>query len=410
MTFSPSNPLLSHLTHSCGGWCEAAELINAINGAGIATPVSIANGGTGQTTAVAGKDALTVQGASIASATTTDLSTATGELVTITGTTTINSFGTTSAGAERVLYFASATLIIVNSAAILLPGGLNIATRAGDIGTFRSLGSGNWICIAYVRGNVGDFNTPANNQAPAIGYNNTTSGGTHSSAFGYNNTATSNTAVAFGANNTASTSAGAVALGITNTASGAYGSAIGYSNSVTSTNGSSVGYNNKTAAGVSLGYSNNGGGGSAILIGSTNSGSIGTAIGSSCSVTSGGSVAIGAVCSASNSKAVAVGQGCTASGYYAAAVGWGCTVSGYYNCSLGYNNNNSTNSCTEVGYGSTKIRVSSAGILPVGAFWLSSDGSAGLTSTITTAKLTGGGANGTMVFKNGLLTSSTPAT
>lgn len=34
----------------------------------------------------------------------------------------------------------------------------------------------------------------------------------------------------------------------------------------------------------------------------------------------------------------------------------------------------------------------------------------GQTVTITTAKLTGGGANGSMVFTNGVLTSSTPAT
>jgi hypothetical protein len=36
--------------------------------------------------------------------------------------------------------------------------------------------------------------------------------------------------------------------------------------------------------------------------------------------------------------------------------------------------------------------------------------SSGLTTTIVTAKLTGGGANGSMVFTNGILTASTPAT
>jgi hypothetical protein len=34
----------------------------------------------------------------------------------------------------------------------------------------------------------------------------------------------------------------------------------------------------------------------------------------------------------------------------------------------------------------------------------------GITATITTAKLTGGGANGSMTFTNGLLTALTPAT
>jgi hypothetical protein len=40
----------------------------------------------------------------------------------------------------------------------------------------------------------------------------------------------------------------------------------------------------------------------------------------------------------------------------------------------------------------------------------SSDGSVGITATITTAKLTPGGSNGSMTFKNGLLTAQTQAT
>jgi hypothetical protein len=44
------------------------------------------------------------------------------------------------------------------------------------------------------------------------------------------------------------------------------------------------------------------------------------------------------------------------------------------------------------------------------AGYKSSDGSAGITATITTAKLTAGGANGSMTFKNGLLTAQTAAT
>jgi len=36
--------------------------------------------------------------------------------------------------------------------------------------------------------------------------------------------------------------------------------------------------------------------------------------------------------------------------------------------------------------------------------------SGGFTGTIATAKLTGGGANGSMTFQNGVLTASTPAT
>lgn len=42
--------------------------------------------------------------------------------------------------------------------------------------------------------------------------------------------------------------------------------------------------------------------------------------------------------------------------------------------------------------------------------FLSSDGSAGITATIVTAALTGGGTQGSMTFKNGLLTASVAAT
>lgn len=34
MSFTPSNPLYSHLVHACGGWSEAAELVDAISSAG----------------------------------------------------------------------------------------------------------------------------------------------------------------------------------------------------------------------------------------------------------------------------------------------------------------------------------------------------------------------------------------
>lgn len=52
MAFQPSNPLYSHLVHACGGWSEAAELINAIGsggGSGTVTTVSVvtANGFSG---------------------------------------------------------------------------------------------------------------------------------------------------------------------------------------------------------------------------------------------------------------------------------------------------------------------------------------------------------------------------
>lgn len=48
-------------------------------------------------------------------------------------------------------------------------------------------------------------------------------------------------------------------------------------------------------------------------------------------------------------------------------------------------------------------------ILRAGGF-KSSDGSAGITATIVTAELTGGGTQGSMTFKNGILTAQVAAT
>lgn len=90
------------------------------------------------------------KGADIASASTTDLSTATGDYVDITGTTTITSFGTVSVGMRFILQFDD-TLTLTHSSALVLPGAANITTAAGDHAIFESLGSGNWVCVAYTR-------------------------------------------------------------------------------------------------------------------------------------------------------------------------------------------------------------------------------------------------------------------
>lgn len=58
-----------------------------------------------------------------------------------------------------------------------------------------------------------------------------------------------------------------------------------------------------------------------------------------------------------------------------------------------------------VGTGDLKVLGS---VYPTG--YKSSDGSAGITATIVTAPITGGGAQGSMTFKDGLLTAQTPAT
>ena len=82
--------------------------------------VPITKGGTGQITAVAGKDALTVQSSSIAANPTTDLSLATGEAVTITGSATITSFSTVAAGAKRTLTFTGVPILTHKATSLIL--------------------------------------------------------------------------------------------------------------------------------------------------------------------------------------------------------------------------------------------------------------------------------------------------
>jgi hypothetical protein len=116
-----------------------------------AAAVDLAHGGTGQATAVAAIDALSVKGADVASATTTDLSAASGDFLFVTGTTTITGLGTAAAGVERTVKFTAALTLTHSATALILPGGASITTAAGDVARFRSLGSGNWLCTAYVK-------------------------------------------------------------------------------------------------------------------------------------------------------------------------------------------------------------------------------------------------------------------
>ena len=70
----------------------------------------------------------------------------TGDVITISGTTTITSLGTIDSGIERTLIFSGALTLTHNSTSLILPTGANILTVSGDSFTFRSLGSGNWRC------------------------------------------------------------------------------------------------------------------------------------------------------------------------------------------------------------------------------------------------------------------------
>jgi hypothetical protein len=105
----------------------------------------------GATTLYGALDALTVTGSNIASASTTDIGAATGESVTITGTTTITGLGTKAAGCLRFVTFSGALTLTYNATSLILPTAANITTAAGDTAIFVSLGSGNWKCLSYTR-------------------------------------------------------------------------------------------------------------------------------------------------------------------------------------------------------------------------------------------------------------------
>lgn len=89
-----------------------------------------------------------VKGADIASASTINLTTATGNLVHVTGTTTITAI-TIPSGAERTVVFDGILTLTHNGTTLILPGGANITTAAGDTMKVRGDGSGNARVVSY---------------------------------------------------------------------------------------------------------------------------------------------------------------------------------------------------------------------------------------------------------------------
>lgn len=86
----------------------------------------------------------------IASATTTDLSTVTNDYIQVTGTTAITAFGTPRTGIRKILEFAGALTLTYNATSLIIPGAINITTAAGDICEVVHEGSGNWRVLRYV--------------------------------------------------------------------------------------------------------------------------------------------------------------------------------------------------------------------------------------------------------------------
>lgn len=90
------------------------------------------------------------QEASVASAATCDIGASDEWKVAITGTTTITSFGS-GTHRHRFVRFAGALTLTHNATSLILPGGANITTAAGDTCIAASDGSGNWRVYNYQR-------------------------------------------------------------------------------------------------------------------------------------------------------------------------------------------------------------------------------------------------------------------
>jgi len=88
-----------------------------------------------------------------ASASTTDIGAVFSNNVRITGTTTINSFGTSIAGTIIKGRFTGILTLTYNATSMILPTGANIVTAVNDTFEAFSLGSGNWQVTSYQRAN-----------------------------------------------------------------------------------------------------------------------------------------------------------------------------------------------------------------------------------------------------------------
>ena len=83
----------------------------------------------------------------VASASTIDLDAVRGDLIDVTGTTTITAI-TLAEGQERTVRFTG-ILTLTDGASLVLPSGANITTAAGDFAIFRGYSSGVVRCVNY---------------------------------------------------------------------------------------------------------------------------------------------------------------------------------------------------------------------------------------------------------------------
>lgn len=103
---------------------------------------------------------LEAKGTTIASATTTDIGAADSDFIDVSGTTTITGLGSTTTRNHVWVNFTGALTLTHNATSLILPGGLNIITAAGDVAEFIRITGSNWVCVGYTRASGGDGSVP----------------------------------------------------------------------------------------------------------------------------------------------------------------------------------------------------------------------------------------------------------
>jgi len=92
-------------------------------------------------------------GSDVASA--TELTLGDGNYFDVTGTTTITSIATKGAGTGIVLQFDGVLTLTHHATNLILPGGVNITTAAGDIIALYEYATGDWRFVSYIQGSGG---------------------------------------------------------------------------------------------------------------------------------------------------------------------------------------------------------------------------------------------------------------
>jgi hypothetical protein len=160
-TASPANNMVGTITAFDPNSGAMTVSVSTTSGSGTFTAWTISLSGPGFT---GGKlttpmnDADTV---TLASAATVNIGAGASNSQIISGAVTITAFDSIAAGAERELTFSGAPLLTHNGTSLILPGGKNIQAAAGDVATFRSLGSGNWRCVKYLPGAKSPVTSPS---------------------------------------------------------------------------------------------------------------------------------------------------------------------------------------------------------------------------------------------------------